>query len=116
MSDESRRTDAPIDPASLRLTIRRDRDSAGVLRRMKVLVDGKVVARLRPGAATQVLVLPDEDLRVQARMDWCRSEEIVVPSPIQDGVTVEVAFRLSSFFKIWYAPRSAIDIQQFAKT
>ena len=53
--------------AALVLTRRRDR--AGLLRRAQVLVDGEVVARLRPGRSATVQVEPGRR-QVQAAMDW----------------------------------------------
>jgi hypothetical protein len=59
--------------ATLVLTRRRDR--AGLFRRAEVLVDGEVVAGLRPGKSATVQVAAGRR-QVQAAMDWTTSPPI----------------------------------------
>ena len=67
------------------LTVTRSHDSAGVLRRMKVRVDGEMIGGLRPGETLTVEV-DDGVHTVQGAMDRARSPVLQTngldPSPI----------------------------------
>lgn len=92
------------------LLLRREQDGAGVFRKMKVTLDGEVVARLRPGAQVEVDVPPGPH-GVQARMDWASSEVVQVTSDGDSRHCVAVGYRLSSFYATFFRPGTAIDIQ-----
>jgi hypothetical protein len=87
------------------LTITRASDSAGLLRRMKVQVDGVTVARLRPSRTATVEVGPGPHV-VQARMDWCSSPTVMVESDAR--IVVEYPF--SSIAKLFKDTGNAIRI------
>jgi hypothetical protein len=73
------------------LTVRREHDTAGVTRRMKILVDGEVAAQLSPGASVD-LSLPSGAHEIQARMDWCSSEIVRLETGSSQRAELVVAF------------------------
>ena len=91
------------------LVLERKRDGVGVFRRVKVTVDGEVVARLRPGARVEVDVTPGPH-RVQAHMDWISSEEVQVAPERDERPTVLVAYGFSGSLAMFRRVRTEISI------
>ena len=69
------------------LGIARARDYCGVLRSMRVLIDGNEVGEVRYGGRLEI-PLPPGVYSVQVAMDWCRSEPYEVH--IREGELAEV--------------------------
>ncbi len=89
------------------LVVRRLNDSAGVFRRMTVVLDGVVVARLRPkGEAT--LDVTDGKHIIRARMDWTASEQLEIDVIGAEVVAVEVSLPWSAILLAFVAPRRAL--------
>lgn len=93
------------------LRIQRARDSAAVFRRMKVLVDGKVVARLKRGER-QVHTVDTGEHALQAKMDWTTSEPLLVVVMPDDDVSVEVAIGFNALGATFFKPSSALSIRR----
>jgi len=92
------------------LTVKRSYDSAGMLRRMKVRVDGEAVGSLRRGETLTIEV--DEGVHtVQGAMDLARSPVLETrgtdPSPVT--LTFELVHGLVRTFT---DPGNAISISQ----
>jgi hypothetical protein len=93
--------------ATLVLTRRRDR--AGIFRRAQVLVDGEVVARLRPGASTTVEVSAGRR-RVQAAMDWTTSAALDLDTAPGDEVRLVVSVPFASKETAFSDPGQALTL------
>jgi hypothetical protein len=93
------------------LIIRRVDDSAGVLRRMRILVDGVEVAKLRPGRRTNVSVPPGVH-RIRAQLDWCSSDDLDVEIGIASECAIEVEFPFSAVLRVFYRPKGTIKIRK----
>ncbi len=93
------------------LRLRRGADSAGVLRRMAVEVDGTVAARLRPQEETVVAVAPGRHV-IRARMDWTRSAPMTVELQQGEVITVECKLGWRAFLGMVTRPGSALDLRQ----
>ena len=87
------------------LTIKRLADSAGVWRRIKVEVDGELVARLRPKQSSSVFLSPGRH-EVRAKMDWCSSPTV----SIEGQATVEIEYPFASWRKLLRHTDEAIHI------
>ena len=93
------------------LRLRRGADSAGVLRRMAVEVDGTVAARLRPRGETVVTVAPGNHV-IRARMDWTRSAPMTLKIQPGEVITVECQLGWRAFIGMITRPRSALDLRR----
>lgn len=89
------------------LVLQRASDTAGAARRVRVDLDGVVVARLRPGQAETVSVRSGPH-SIQARMDWTSSSPLSVEIPKNGKVQVEVSMPWSAFWKSYLTPRRAL--------
>ena len=80
------------------IEIERPSQSSAVMRRVIVTMDGETVAKLRPGEVARVPCLIRAP-KVQARMDWCHSNELIV-----NGCTEDISIRLRvEFAPFWQA-------------
>ena len=93
------------------IAIQRAQDSAGLLRRMVVELDGVVVARLRPGASCTVSV-PDGQHTLRARMDWTRSAPLELEIGGEGAVKIEVALGWRALVDMYRRPSSALEIRR----
>jgi hypothetical protein len=93
--------------AVAQLILQRASDTAGAVRRMRVDLDGVVVARLRPGETETLRVRPGPH-SVQARMDWTSSSPLPVEVPKNGRIRVEVSLPWSAFWKTFFTPRRAL--------
>ncbi len=84
-------------------------DTAGLLRHIRVRVDGDLVALLRPMTAVEIAVAPGRH-RVRASMDWTTSPELEVD--VRPGERVEVRSGLpwSMLWRMVVTPRSTLTI------
>ena len=94
---------------SLRLT--RPHDGGGILRRLRVEVDGHEVAALRQGESVTV-PLPIGAHTVIGRMDWTSSPLLDLLLAEADEVHVEVALPLSALWNMVRRPRTALTIRR----
>lgn len=91
------------------LRVRRGRDTAGVLRRTIIDVDGEPVVRVRRGETVEVDIGPGKHT-VRARMDWLSSPTLRVDVAENETVTVQVFHPFSSIRKLFKNTDSAILI------
>ncbi|GIG36503.1 hypothetical protein [Cellulomonas pakistanensis] len=94
-----------------RLVLSRGDDSAGMLRRIRVTVDGEPVALLKPRTVAEVDVPPGRH-RVRASMDWTTSRAMDLD--LVPGERVEIRTRLP-FSMIWRmvtAPGDTLTIER----
>jgi hypothetical protein len=95
--------------ATLRLS--RPHDGGGILRRLRVEVDGREVAALKQGETTAVPV-PAGGHSVKGRMDWTSSPLLDVEVAEDEEVRIEVALPLSALWDMVRRPGSALTIQR----
>jgi len=93
------------------LTIQRARDTAAIFRRMTVLVDGEVVARLRRGDE-HVHTLRAGEHAIQAKMDWATSEPLLIDATPGDHVSIQVAIRFTALVACFTRPSSSLEIRR----
>ena len=70
------------------ITFRRSTQWFGIIRRLKVLVDGVERAALRGGQVAQVEVLAGEHV-VKTKMDWCFSNTMKIDCKPEEPVVVD---------------------------
>jgi hypothetical protein len=92
-----------------RIVVRRLDDSAGMLRRIRIEVDGTELARLRPG---EVAALPVETGRhqVRARLDWTASDAVVVEVVPGRDARLTVSLPWSGLWTMISSPRSTLKL------
>jgi hypothetical protein len=95
--------------ATLRLS--RPHDGGGILRRLRVEVDGQDVAALKQGESVAVPV-PSGAHSVRGRLDWTSSPPLEVEVVDDDEVRIEVALPLSAIWNMIRRPGSALTIQR----
>ena len=91
------------------LRVQRGPDTAGVLRRIVIEVDGEPVAQVGHGKTAEAAVSPGQHA-VRARMDWHASPTITVHVADDETVTVQISYPLASFRKVLRRSDSAIRI------
>jgi hypothetical protein len=92
------------------LRLSRPVDGGGSLRRLRVEVDGREVAALRPRTTVDV-PLPAGTHTAVARLDWSSSEPLEFTVDDDGEVPVEVAVPVSSWDSV-LRPRSALRIRR----
>ncbi|MEV5207819.1 hypothetical protein AB0K35_10130 [Micromonospora sp. NPDC053740] len=95
-----------------RIAVRRALDAGGLLRRIKVEIDGQVVARLKRGAVQSVDVAPGRHV-VRAHLDWQSSAPVEVHLAGTETIAVEAAIaeRSMTFTATFLRPESGLDLQ-----
>lgn len=79
---------------------------------MRILVDGRDSAGLKPGEEFEI-ELPPDGHTVQARMDWCRSPVLSVSIDVSRTTHVEVEYPFWHGYKhLLYKPHEAIYIRE----
>jgi hypothetical protein len=94
-----------------RLVLSRGDDSAGVLRHIRVTVDGVEVALLKPLTSAEVEVPPGRH-RVRAAMDWTTSPALDLDLATGERVEVRVGLPLSMIWRMITAPRATLTIER----
>jgi len=92
------------------LTVTRSNDSAGILRKLKVRVDGETVGALRPGQTLTIEVGAGVHT-VQGAMDWARSPVLEISGPDPSAITLSFEFA-RGFLRTFTDPENAISIRQ----
>ena len=93
------------------LVVQRPQEWFGVLRDLKVIVDGKRVGGLRPRQYLS-MDLPDGRHTVQGRMDWCTCRPFEVSVFESEATFVELSIPFRSFVKAFALPTRAIKVQE----
>ncbi|MBQ1036064.1 hypothetical protein [Micromonospora sp. C81] len=95
-----------------RITVRRALDASGLLRRIKIEIDGHVVARLKRGAVQSVDVAPGQHV-VRAHLDWQSSAPVEVHLADTETIALEAAIaeRSMTFTATFLRPESGLDLQ-----
>lgn len=94
-----------------RLLLSRGDDSAGMLRHIRVTVDGAEVARLTPLTALEVEVPPGRH-RVRASMDWTTSPALELDLAPGERVEVRTGLPFSMIWRMVTAPRATLTIER----
>ncbi len=99
-------------PATLR--VQRPQDTGGMLRDLRVLVDGERLAGLKPGESADLVLSPGQH-EVQGAMDWAHSPIVTVD--LHDGMTavVEVSLPFTAVFRSFFSPKRAIQARVVAE-
>ena len=95
-----------------RIIIGRALDASGLLRRIKIEIDGHVVARLKRGALQSVDVAPGRHV-VRAHLDWQSSAPVEVHLAGTETIALEAAIaeRSMMFTATFLRPESGLDLQ-----
>lgn len=91
----------------------RPNDYGGVFRRLKVYVDGQVVAGLRPNERV-TFDLPVGRHRAHGAMDWARSSDLELDIAEGASVAFEVSLPFSAVWASFTSPKTAVKISQTA--
>lgn len=81
-----------------------------MLRRIKVTVDGRVVAALKPRETATVELAPGAHV-LTASMDWARSPQLHFEIAPGGAVSVQVSLPFASVFKSFYKPNGALSVR-----
>ncbi|MEU4819918.1 hypothetical protein AB0G03_30130 [Micromonospora aurantiaca] len=94
------------------ITVRRAVDAGGILTRMKIEVDGQIVARLRRGAEHSFDAEPGRHV-VRVRLSWQSSLPVEVTLNGNETVALEAAYSERSwrFTETFLHPRGALDLR-----
>jgi hypothetical protein len=93
------------------LLLHRPYDRGGMLRRLRVDVDGRDIAALEQGESVAVSV-PVGAHSVVGRIDWTSCPVLEVEVAEDDEVRVEVGPPCSAFWNMIRRPRSALTIKR----
>jgi hypothetical protein len=93
--------------AKCTIWVRREQDGGGLLRRIRVLLDGNLVAELRMGESAQVQVGDGRHV-LQAKMDWVSSPPLVLECAPGEVRRVKVALPGSALWRSFTSPGSAL--------
>lgn len=91
------------------LRVRRDRDSAGFLRRILIKLDGVDWCGLRPGEEQTVVVAAGRHV-LQARMDWITSKPLVVEVDADEVIEIGTSMPWRAAVDMFFKPRSALTL------
>ena len=93
------------------LRVHRTADTAGVLRRMDIEVDGRVALRVRHGSTAELAVEPGRH-SVQARMDRHASPVLEVTIGAGGTADVQVSYSFTAITELFERTEQAIDIRE----
>jgi len=93
------------------LCVYRNREWSGLLRGVRLILDGVEVGRLRPGRSLTVRVAPGPH-RLQARQDWAFSEELSLCVSEEERVPIRLAYPFSALKETLLRPKSAIHLHR----
>jgi hypothetical protein len=93
------------------LVLSRGDDSAGLLRKIVITLDGSPVARLGPGQTVEVSI-PAGNHRVIASMDWTTSPSVEIHAEAGERVALQAALPWSGFWKMITSPRSTLTLER----
>jgi len=91
------------------LRVRRERDSAGFLRRILIELDGADWCGLRPGEE-QTVAVPAGRHVLRARMDWITSKALVVEVDADEVIELETSMPWRAAVDMFFKPRSALTL------
>ncbi|SDZ07288.1 hypothetical protein SAMN05660209_04568 [Geodermatophilus africanus] len=95
--------------ASLR--VERPHDGGGILRRLRVDVDGRQVAELDQGESAEI-PLPPGAHTVTGRTDWTSSPAFDIELGEDEQVRVQVALPFAALWNMVRRPRTALTIRR----
>ena len=91
------------------MSIERAHDTAGLLRRLKVVVDDRPPVRLWPGRTASV-ALPPGPHRAYAKMDWARSPTVHFHLPEEGRVRLVGRVSFARVFLAFVRPHRALEL------
>ncbi|NHT17838.1 hypothetical protein [Cellulomonas sp. IC4_254] len=92
-----------------RLVLSRGDDTAGVLRHIRVTLDGELVALLGPVTSVEIAVPPGRH-RVRAAMDWTTSPALDLDLAPGERVEVRSGLPMSMLWRMITAPAATLTI------
>ena len=92
------------------LLVRRPDDWGGRIRRLKVVVDGRVGAELLPNEEATIELGAGTHI-VTGKIDWARSKELSVDVNEVHPATVEVSLPYSAVFESFIRPSRAVKVR-----
>ncbi len=98
-----------------RLVLSRGDDSAGMMRSIRVTVDGEPVALLKPRTVAEVDVPPGRH-RVRASMDWTTSRAMDLDLTPGERVEIRTGLPLSMLWRMITAPGDTLTIERLGRT
>lgn len=93
------------------LTLQRPRDGGGILRRLRVEVDGHEVGALKQGESVRLQVAPGPH-RIVGRMDWTTTPTLELDVADRDVLEIEVALPVTALWNMMLRPQSALTIRR----
>jgi len=93
------------------LVLSRGDDSAGVLRKIVVTVDGSPVARLSSGATVEVPVSPGRH-NVVASMDWTTSPPVQIEVRADERIALRASLPWSGLWKMITSPKATLTLER----
>ena len=103
-----------MDPVTAFLVLTRPRAGIAGLRRVRVDIDGRVVARLWQGKSERLSVDPGHHV-VRAGTDWCRSVPIEVNLGAGEAAFIECLVPWSFIWKMIVMPGRSITCRQIER-
>ncbi|WP_328338559.1 hypothetical protein [Micromonospora sp. NBC_00421] len=93
------------------VVVRRGNDLGGLLRRMKIELDGVVVARLKQGESITLKVNPGPHV-FRARLDWLTSAplELHVEENMQFTLAVAAGEKVQTYDATFIRPETALEL------
>ncbi|WP_263117994.1 hypothetical protein [Cellulomonas sp. RIT-PI-Y] len=94
-----------------RLAISRTDDTAGGIRRVQVLVDGRTAGYVRPGETVELEVEPGVH-EVQTKMDWTTSPPLTIDAAAGTTTHLRTTFPWSALWNMILSPRTTLLLEQ----
>lgn len=101
-------------PAMSTLRLTRSAQFADLLRSYKIFVNDREVGALARGSVLEVEV-PSGPLTIQARIDWGRSEPLVVEAAPKQRIEIQVSNHWGAWLALWavtFGARSYLELKQ----
>jgi hypothetical protein len=97
-----------------KLRIVRHGGYADMIRAYKILVNGEAAGAISRNAVLN-LEVPSGRLKIEARVDWGRSQPLVIDAVPGQAVTVEVSNHRGAWLSLWaitFGARSYLELKQ----
>lgn len=96
-----------------KIAVRRSQESTGILRRIRIQIDGQEAAALRPGQQVSLSAAVGAH-SVQAFIDWCSSPPLVIDIRDDQVKTIEVAMPWTFLRTMIRNPSEALTLREVA--
>lgn len=92
------------------ILIQREHDAGAWLRRVRVYIDDRKVAALRPGADATMTLTEGKHV-LQAKLDWISSDRIELDCSAVGRMRITIAIGADAYVKTWTSPKTAIGVK-----